>query len=49
MLIIEDAVIATLGGASSEVIADLEEEPTWVHNTVLFSHAASNIGYQCLV
>jgi hypothetical protein len=49
MLIIDDAVIATLGGASSDVIADRDDEPTWVHKTVLLSHAASNIGYQCLV
>jgi hypothetical protein len=49
MLIIDEAVIATLGGASSDIIGDLDDEPTWVHNTVLFSHAASNSGYQCLV
>ena len=49
MLIIDEPVMLTLGGASWENIGDLDDEPTWVHSTVLFSHAASNSGYQCLV
>jgi hypothetical protein len=49
MLIIDEAVIDTLGGASNDIIGDLDDDPTCVHNTVLFSHAASNSGYQCLV
>jgi hypothetical protein len=49
MLIIEDAVICTLGGASADTIGERDEEPTWVHNTVVFSQTASNSGYQYLV
>jgi hypothetical protein len=49
MLIIDEAVIATLGGASGDTAADRDEEPTCVHNTVLVSHTASNSGYQYLV
>ena len=46
MLIIDDAVIITLGGASVDTIGDRDAEPTWVHNTVLFSQTASKSGYQ---
>lgn len=49
MLIIDDAVICTLGGASVDTCGEREAEPTCVHSTVLFSHAASNSGYQYLV
>jgi hypothetical protein len=49
MLIIDDAVIITLGGASVDTIGERDAEPTWVHSTVLFSHTDSNSGYQYLV
>src|ERR1700754_698824 len=49
MLIIEDPVMFTLGGASWENCGALDDDPTCVQSTVLFSHAASNSGYQCLV
>jgi hypothetical protein len=49
MLIIDDAVICTLGGASVDTCGDRDAEPTWVHSTVLFSHTASKSGYQYLV
>ncbi len=46
MLIIDEAVICTLGGASVDTCGDRDAEPTWVHSTVLFSQTASNNGYQ---
>src|SRR5258707_15511973 len=49
MLIINDAVICTLGGASVDTCGDRDAEPTCVHSTVLFSQTASNNGYQYLV
>ena len=49
MLMIDEPVMFTLGGASSENSGARDDEPTCVHSTVLFSHAASNSGYQCLV
>ena len=50
MLIIDDAVICdTRAARPATTIGDRDDEPTWVHSTVLFSHAASNSGYQCLV
>src|SRR6516225_10029626 len=49
MLIIDDAVIITLGGASIDTWGDRDAEPTWVHSSVLFSQTASNSGYQYLV
>ena len=49
MLIIDDAVICTLGGASVDTCGDRDAEPTCVHSTVLFSQTASNNGYQYLV
>src|SRR5260370_7487392 len=38
MLIIDDAVMATLGGASDDTVALREDDPTSVLSTVLFSH-----------
>src|SRR6202000_842871 len=49
MLIIDDAVIWTLGGASVDTCGDRDAEPTWVHNTVWFSQTDSNSGDQYLV
>jgi hypothetical protein len=46
MLIIDDAVMATLGGASDDTVALREDDPTCVHSTVLFSDAALNSGCQ---
>src|SRR5258708_17645658 len=42
MAITDERLIGTGAGASSAVDADLEEEPTWQHNTVPTSQHAAN-------
>ena len=46
MAITDERLIGTGGGASSEVDADFDEEPTWQHTTVPSSQHAANNGSQ---
>src|SRR6478752_10206772 len=46
MVIADDRFIATGGGASGDVLADFDDDPTWQHNTVPVSLHAANSGSQ---
>jgi hypothetical protein len=42
----EERLMATLAGASADVCAVCEDEPTWQHNTVPSSEQAAKSGSQ---
>src|SRR6187200_3326376 len=47
MVIADERFIATGGGASGDVLADFDDEPTWQQSTVPVSLHAANSGSQC--